>query len=382
MPVERVDLRIMASVAGIESLHKLEHTLENLKQKELVRSGIKQRIIDTNERLLAQIKLDIIQRKLQIRGATTHVNQIVKEQVRLEMLNATYERSLKVKRDNFIEDIKSGKVKLSKAQQQGFVIMMEEKEAEAARLTANAYRTKRREVLANTMAIFGMTMSIWQITNAFSALAGENKELKKDMQKLQAVMMGATGPIMLAMGIHQLSMAWANLNMTIKIGMPLFFTMAALYMTMTASSRELKIIFGALTGALAGLTAIIIQHNIAKWQGVVATWASVQAKLSELGVSSLGLALPIAFAAIGAGLAYYATIPKESSAQTELGQYRMLLANASFRGHKGETVSRPIEDWGRDRRGMGNAFFIVDSQIVDRSEAKRIQFNEYVGLEV
>ena len=59
---------------------------------------------------------------------------------------------------------------------------------------------RRREILASTMAIFGMTMSIWQVTNALSALAGENEEMKEDMQTLQAVMMGATGPLLLFHG--------------------------------------------------------------------------------------------------------------------------------------------------------------------------------------
>lgn len=372
----RISLSINARVFGIPEVKQLDFAILRLMKTQQRKAVLKEKILQRDKEHLEVLRMEVQQRRLQAHGATAYNARITKEQVRLEALDKTQERVNEKRRQETLLLLSQGNLRATNAEKAGALAILKEHELAQLDRSNHLLRINRREILASTMSIFGMTMSIWQITNAFSALAGENKELKKDMQTLQAVMMGATGPIMLAMGMTQLSMAWTRLNMVIRMSMPLFFTMAAIYMTMVTHSRELKIVFGALTGAMAGLTAIIWMHNIAQAHKNTLTLASIKLKLIDIGVWSLGSLLPIAFAAAGAAIAYGATIPE---AQTELGQYRRMARDAPIYAHEDEVVSRPMEDWGSGTRG-GDTIVVIDGEVIDRVEARKTQRNLFVGI--
>ena len=62
-------------------------------------------------------------------------------------------------------------------------------------MTIKQLHMERRERLATTMSIFGMTMSLWQITNGLNAVTKGNEEANEAVMQYQAVIMGTTGPI-------------------------------------------------------------------------------------------------------------------------------------------------------------------------------------------
>lgn len=373
-----VSLSINARVFGIPEVKQLDKAIFKLNTTAEKKAALKERLLAKDKQHLEVLKMEVLQRKLQHQGATKYTGQIQQQTARIEAMDMAQTKLNENLRQETLLKLSLGKLNATNAEQQGALMILDEQRIAQLSQKNAMLRINRREILASTMSIFGMTMSIWQITNALSALAGENKELKKDMQKLQAVMMGATGPIMLAMGLTQLSMAWSNLNIVIRMSMPLFFTMAALYMTLTTQSRALKIVFGGLTGAMIGLTAAIWQKNIAQAADNALTWASIKAKLTQIGVASLGTLLPIAFAAAGAAIAFYATMPK---AQTELGQYRRMLTDGPIQAHQDEVVSRPMEDWsgGRGTRGVGDTNIYFDGEIIDSISAKKTERNLFVG---
>lgn len=377
MPVENVMLNIMAKVSGTKDVRNLNLAMEGTAKyrRQLAQLRSMTRTQMGNE--IDNMRKKLIIQNIIMEDDKAQLPILARQQARMEALDAVHRKYTEtLKQENLVRMSKGQGIE-REAEQEGALMIIEEQENRTKAEKIRLLQIQRRETLATTMSIFGMTMSIWQVTNAMSALAGENKEVREDIMRLQAVMMGATGPILLAMGMKQLGLAWANLNIAIKIGLPLFFTMASLYMSLTASSRELRVIFGALTGAMAGLTAMIAYHNIQKALEVKLTWAAVTAKLAEMGITTMGAGLVIGAAIIGGALAFMATVPQ--GAQTELGQFRHVARGGVAELHTDEVVSRPMEDWGGGTRGGGEFNFIFDGEIVDRIEAKRIERDNYVG---
>lgn len=388
MTVENVSLRLTASVAGIPQLKKLEVALADLGHKQQLLQQLKLRIRAVDKRHLAQIRVDIEQRKLQIQGATKYTGSIVKEQIRLEALNATYEENIGLRRQKIIAEMMEGKGLKTKAEKQGFAILMQRESNRVTAEASNLSRMHRREILASTMAIFGMTMSIWQVTNAMSSMAGENKEARKEIMKLQGILMGATGPILLVHGVIQmLNMEMTRMTMIARTAVPVMFAIGFAYMALTTQSKKLKMAYSVMVGITAFLTTLSLAYAAANWAVAKAEVTRAAATATATGVASGGMTILRDFGIIAAGVGvasgavtYIASM--QASAQTELGQYRMMNQDANVRMHRGEKVSRPMEMWegGGQGRGMPPVNVYIDGEIVDKTEAKIVQRHAYMGV--
>jgi hypothetical protein len=227
------------------------------------------------------------------------------------------------------------------------------------------------------MAIFGMTMSIWQMTNALSALAGENEDLKKDMKTLQAVMMGATGPLLLVHGIIQLTtMATDRLGMSMRVLLPIMFAIASIYMALTSHSRELRAIFGALAGMLTVLTVLYIRHLIVTKALVIAKFREAVANLFVMASKYPLIGVAFALAAVGGAALAASTVP---SGQTRTGQERQIEETGFFYGHKGETVATISPT--RETRGSDEPIVVIlelDGEELGRAWANSAEREDYV----
>jgi hypothetical protein len=189
-----------------------------------------------------------------------------------------------------------------------------------------------RQRLMSTMAIFGMTMTIWQMNNAMSRLVDQNSEAGKAIQKVGNVMMGATAPAMMFNNIMMMTAGTMTMVKAAALNMiPAVGAIMAIYVAMTAQGRKVRALFGAIAGVMVVLTAKTIAYTIAKWSQIAAevTWRSVL---------SMGVLLPILLGIVAAavgGVAAYAT------AQTRPMQHRVIKETGAIYAHKGEVIARP-----------------------------------------
>ncbi len=378
---EKVKLDVNARVFGTPEVTKLDFALTSMMNKTERMDALKTKILARNKALLTTLRMEVDQRNLQSKGADKYNAELTEAQTRIDALDASEKKLTQTRKTKYLQDLAQGKLGATEAERKGALIILEDQHTRSVQENARALQMRRRETLAATMSIFGMTMSIWQVTNAMSALAGENKELKKDIMSLQAIMMGATGPVLLAMGMMQLKLAWTNLHVAIKAGLPILFIVSSLYIALTANSKELRIAAGALTGALVALTVVKAKAAAVSYMKAHATNVETGATLAQMAVSSLGLALPILAGAVIGALAIAATLP---SAQTGIGQRRRVRRNAVANLHEGEdVVSAPMEDWnawGGSRSGGATLITIIDGEVIDSVEAKRTQRHDYLGV--
>jgi len=252
---DKVYTDLIARVFGLDDVAKLEKRLRHLNQEKQKTAMMNQMIRDRDKKLLDQTKLDIQQRNAQIRGATQYQQRLTNERLKLDLTNRALERRLQLQREEAMAAAQSGKMKLNANQQLGLEIMMQEQANQKKAEYNNRLRQNRREILASTMSIFGMTMSIWQVTNALSALAGENEAMREEMSKLQAIMMGATGPILLVHGIVQMmNMGITRLALAARVAVPAMMALGMAYMTLTAPSDKLRAIYSVMVGVTAAVT--------------------------------------------------------------------------------------------------------------------------------
>lgn len=385
MVVTPVEVNFKVKVLGAEQLKQLAAEMGGVLNKKQQMAALKKHIIATNQRTLKQLQEEVVLKRLQIRGATKYTNEILREQVRLDALNASHKQDLTMRREKIMLQMQEGKGLRNKAEQQGFAILMQE-EMNRKNMEATAIlRLKQRQILASTMAIFGMTMSIWQMTNALSSMAGDNEEAREEIAKLQGVLMGATGPVLFMHGVLQMmNMEMTRTTLIARMAVPALMGVAMAYMAMTAPTKELKALYSVMTGITMALTAAQIILAKAHWATASAKAAEAAAEATRLGIATAGASLTWTSAAIVAGVGVGATLmtfigSTMAQAQTQPGQIRRMKRDAPINAHQDEIVGRPEEVFG-SKDGKGTTVIVnIDGQKVAKSSALEAQRERYMG---
>jgi hypothetical protein len=378
MAGRRLPFNVIVDIIGIEKMK--EFTAMMVTQKNIY--------TEMNARMTYGVKLNTQNTKSlerqnfalesRINAGKTSIHQLAQEIFKNRELTAEWEhrlevetRAIGIKREMTGVSIEYARY-LAEEEIAVEKLKMEEEEA------AGVMMRKKRMILSSTMAIFGMTMSIWQLTNALSAMAGENKELKSDFQKMQAMMMGATGPLLLFHGILQLTTAQVTkLGAAMLVLLPVSLAIASGYLALTAKSKELRIAAGALSGALFGLTAAKIYHNVVTAQGITLTYQEITAKIMSYAVTSLGTLLPVIAGAIAGGIAVAALVPE---AQTGVGQWRYAERTGLIKVHEGEGIGRVTEPMeGGIGGGPSGGDVYLDGDLVGVWLAKKFEEDKFVG---
>jgi hypothetical protein len=379
MPVERVDLNITARTQGMAQIKSLEAQLRGLRAEVQNIDILTRKTHLTQEISIAKLQKQSAVTRIQIADKQRLNAHMVQEQIRNEALNATYERNIAELREKTFVQMMANRGSMSAAEASGLELMAEQRANAERQKSIELLRVKQRQILASTMSIFGMTMSIWQVTNALTALAGENEELKKDMKMVQALTMGATGPLLLFHGILQLTtMEVTRLGRAMLVMLPASLAIASAYIALTSHSKELRIAAGALAGALTALTLVKIKSAIASYLQATATNVATGATIAQMAVSSLGTLLPVIAGAIIGAIAVSTTLP-EASAQTEPGQFRRIRRDAVIQAHQDEVVTTPMEAFGTRGGGGQDIVVIIDGRQVERVTSKETQRNTYAG---
>jgi len=381
MSVEKTQIDVVTNVLGVAQLIRLRTELNYV-------AGSQESLMALNKIVMQQRTLEIQQLDKVLATKMIHLNlgakekkDLVERQLYTEFLTYTIEKQNEEIKSQILLSMQQGtQFKDASLSAQGMAFA-EEMLAQATERTNRKLMLQSRQILMVTMSIFGFTMSLWQITNALQAVAGENEVLKEDFKNIQAMVMGATGPLMLFNGILQLTtLQMTRLGAAMAIALPMSLAIATAYLALTANSRELRVVLGALTGALVALTIVKIAHKIATMGETAATWAGIYAKIVEIGVASLGTLLPVVGAAAIGAAAIYFSLPKEG-AQTMPGQVRKMRRDGDIRAHDGEIVGRPEEVYGT--RGGGGARPIniyIGGKKVATATAKDIETDKYIGV--
>jgi len=379
MSVEKTQIDIVAKVLGVAQLTRLRSELNYV-------AGSQQSLMALNKIVMQQRTLEIQQLDKVLATKMIHLNlgakekkDLVERQLYTEFLTYTIEKQNEEIKSQILLSMQQGtQFKDASLSAQGMAFA-EEMLAQATERTNRKLMLQSRQILMVTMSIFGFTMSLWQITNALQAVAGENEVLKEDFKNIQAMVMGATGPLMLFNGILQLTtLQMTRLGAAMAIALPMSLAIATAYLALTANSRELRVVLGALTGVLVALTVAKIAHKIATIGDTAATWANIYAKIVELSLSPVGWVI-LAAGIAGAAMAW-AALPKEG-AQTLPGQARRMKRDGDIAVHEGEIVGRPEEVYGT--RGGGGARPIniyIGGKKVATVTAKDIETDKYIGV--
>lgn len=379
MPVERIDINLTARVFGFQKIDNLRKQLRQLQMAARDGNTLAKKVHLNQKIAHADLDLRIQQIRVLRADEMQMTKSMIRKQITLDAEANALERANAQYRVRQLILIDMGLIHATEEERTFARLQLLEIEKEKNKELAIAMQFRRREILATTMSVFGMTMSIWQLTNALSAMAGENKELKEDFQRMQAMLMGATAPLLLVTGILQLTtMQVTALGAAMMTALPIAFALATAYLAISSNSREMRIIMGALTGALIAFTIAKHKAAIASLFHAGALHSETVAMIVQKAVASLGLLLPVIAGAIIGAIAVAAMLPK---AQTQPGQMRFMRQDAAIFAHQDEVVSKPMENFG-DMAGGGRGGDIkifIDGYQIDHVEAKETERNNYVG---
>jgi hypothetical protein len=383
----QVDLIINTIMKGEGGLTRLRSEINQLNKALMDEANIRRTVDATIEQRILANQLESKTLLNLLSTDREYLKTMVDSEIRKDALNIVHEKAIELLRRERMETVllemaKNGEIKTTD------IAMIQKKmkaqlDAEDIRLT----QIRRREILATTMSIFGMTMSIWQMTNALSAMAGDNEMAREEFKRLQAMMMGATGPILLVLGIMQL------LNMEIKTmgqalirsAVPGMMALSMAVMALTTQSKELKVLYSVITGIMVFLAVLSYETARAKLAEAkstgVATGAMIAQKSILTGGTSLGPdALAIA-GAIGITATLITAMASLAAAQTSAGQYRRIENTGIILAHKGETIGRvsePIESGNKNESEPQLIILQIDGEELGRVWANIAEREDYV----
>ena len=383
----QIDMIINTVIKGQGGIRALQKEIKALNKARMNTVMIQKAVGVTTDLAIAKNKMQSATTLELIRANSMQRKSMLDSEIRANALNIVYEKQNEIIKKQrmelvLLEMTRKGEITATEAQMIQKKMMFELDSADMKMM-----QMRRREILATTMSIFGMTMSIWQVTNALQSMAGENEEARKEFQKLQAMLMGATGPILLVLGIMQL------LNMTIKTqaqaiirsAVPAMMALSFAVMAVTSQSKELKIIYSILTGVMVFLTVLSYKMAAAHLAAMSAKVGELGATIALKGATSGGATLfqdaIIVSGAIGIAAAAATAFASFAMGQTELGQYRRIEKSGFLIGHKGETIGRvtpPMEgDFGNER--PIEIVLNIDGEEFNRVWARQAEREIFVG---
>jgi len=226
----------------------------------------------------------------------------------------------------------------------------------AEEAAAQALQMKRRALMQASISMFVLNISVGQLANSLKPLVANNEEATKVLDQFQAMLQLTLGPMQAFMALQSIHINLSNQQKVAMLGVVAAMGAAFFwYAAITAKSREMKIVLGALAGAMTFLAVRQAWVAISAWQAAIATAA-------QQGVSTFGASLAISAPIIAGGLATAALVGGAigallPTAQTEPGQRRRIDRTGLAVVHAGE-IMRPT---GADEegRGIGNVTVIL-----------------------
>jgi len=342
-------LTINVNVTGAEQLTKLrEHTAAlnaALKDTQM----IKQTAIAQTKNEIAQLKVNNKLLSFKAKGQQRAISQLAREMNKNEDLNKSVQNRLAVERGAWRLKQKASQDGISMSIKEARIVSASNiQQAAAIKQAEIAIKAKRRAMMQVSISMFVMSISVNQFVNSLKPLVKGNEEATKAIEGYSAVLNMSLAPMQAYMSLKMIQINLEKQHAAAVMGVVAGMSAAYFwYAALTSKSRELRVVMGALAGAL---TAVAI---IQGWIAVTA-WQAAIAKAAESGVATLGATVPITSGIIAGGIVAASAIgaliggltaPK---AQTLTGQGKYVREGGLAKLDPGEIVTRP------SGRGIGS----------------------------
>ena len=331
-------LNISVNVTGAEQIAMLKEHTASLNAALKDTNFIRKMAIEQTRNETAQLSLS---NKLLGEKAKLSDQEIS----RMALLMNTNEQLARSNQNRLTLEREAWKVKISSAQQ-GIQLTMEEarvvaesnmKQAIAIREAEAALKAKRRAMMQASISLFVMNISANQLVSSLKPLVKGNEEATKAIEGYQAMLNMSLAPMQAYMALKQLQINLEKQHAAAVTGVIAGMSTAYFwYAALTAKSREMRMVMGALAGIMTVLALRQAFVAITAWQAAVAQ-ATGRAVVGDMsGWVKIGIGMGIA-AAVGAAIAGL-TAPR---AQTLTGQGKYVREGGLAKLDPGEIVTRP-----------------------------------------
>lgn len=368
-------LTINVNVTGAEQLAKLKEHTTALNAALRDTKNIKSTAIAQTKNEIAQLQVNNRLLASKAKGQQGNISRLAREMNKNEDLNKSVQNRLAVEQgawrlkkkattDGINMSIKEARIVSASNIQQAAAI----KQAEIA------IKAKRRAMMQVSISMFVMAISVNQFITSLKPLVKGNEEAAKALEGYSAVLNLSLAPMQAYMSLKMIQINLEKQHAAAVMGVVAGMSAAYFwYAALTSKGRELRIVMGALAGAL---TAVAI---IQGWIAVTA-WQAAIAKAAESGVASLGATVPITSGIIAGGIVAASgigaligglTAPK---AQTLTGQGKYVREGGLAKLDPGEIVTRP--SGGGVGTGGGNIFHLHFPPGTQTTNAQARQFGK------
>lgn len=220
-----------------------------------------------------------------------------------------------------------------------------------------ATRNKARALMQVSISLFVMNISANQLVSSLKPLVKNNEMATQALTDFQAILNLTLGPLQAYLALLQITNAM-QMQMTQTVGMLALAlgAMMIMFIAIRQESPAIRAALGAISGALIAVTVLAYQAALAK---------TMFAGAVQLAIASMGgpVGFAIGLAAAGAGLAVMiGFIAKAKSAQTRVGQMKLVSRSGLAEIHEGEEISRPrMGDRGVREGGGEITIFLPES---------------------